>query len=257
MDYNAKDVGEFVAYGTAAGYAFWKIFQNIYKFLKGIFKGDTPKPDKSSVTVNVSNPFTTPTDFSHGKEYYRYFLYFLLEQGKILKAMNDMKSDILREQMDYYNRHMINLKMAITNVMIELLKEAGIAEDSYTTYFSNFENFIEVCEAKIQTMYRQMCKDNHFSDYSNIEFKELIDRNIVILVGTVAELMRKRYPQKEFIKGFERVYKLKHTLKSSLKDCFEHARETSIEKEKKVKEAKTRFEEQVSEIIGMKYSLEI
>jgi hypothetical protein len=257
MDYTAKQVGEFLAYGTAVLYAFFKIFQNIYEFIKKFTSKEKDNDKKGEVTVNINNPFNVP-DFSiSGKDDYRYFLYFLLEQGKILKAMNDMRSDILREQMDYYNRHVINLKVAITNIMVELLRDAGIAEDNYTTYFSNFENFIEVCQSKIQDIYRQMCKDNHFSEYTNLEFKEIVNRNSTIIIGTIAELLRKRYPQKEYIKNFDRIYRVKNSLRTSLEDCFEHARETSINRECKVKKAKECFEEQVSSIIGMNYSLEI
>lgn len=257
MDVNAKDVGEFLAYGSAVFYAFYLIAQNIYAFIKKTL--DKKKEAKSAgVVVNVgigdAAKMLAP-EFIDAKD--KFFLYFLLEQSKIQQAMHDMKSNILKEQMDYYNRHITKFKISLTNVMIDLLREAGINDDSYTTYFSNFENFVDIVECKVQNMFRNMCKENHFSEYTPSEFKTLIERNSAILSGTVAELLRKRYPQKAYIKNFDRVYKLHHELTDSFADCFMYAREVAIDEEKIIKEARDCFEQQIHEIIGIKYSLKI
>lgn len=239
--------GSFLSFGGI------KLFKFILPFIKNFF---TKSPKQTNqVTVNVGKQPTLI--FAGEKEDYRSFLYFLLEQGKILRAMHDMRSDILKEQMDYFNKFIQNIKNSITEIMIELLKEAGLEDFHYVTYFSNFENFIEVCEGKVQLIFRKMCKDNHFSEYSQFEYRELIDKNVRIIEGNLNELLRKRYPQKEFIKNFDRIYESQKTLYIGLKDCFEYARDIAIERETKVKNAKESFEIQVSEIIGMKYSLEI
>ena len=88
--------------------AFLNVFKFLYSWIKDTFS-KKPKTDGSNVTVNV-NSHLTPESF---KESDRYFLYFLLEQGKILRAMHDMRSDILREQMDYFNKHIVNFKILI------------------------------------------------------------------------------------------------------------------------------------------------
>lgn len=253
-----ESIGEWLAYGIIISLAFFKTFSFLFDKIKLFFEKDKNKnKDKDSITVNVnqSSPHKiTPKDM---QEDYRYFLYFLLEQGKILSAMHNMRIDILREQMEYFNRHLQNIKVSINNIIIELLKDAGIDDIHFGTYFANFENFTEVCEGKITVLFRSMCKENHFSEYSTSEYRDLSNRNIKILEGSIKDLLRRRYPQKEFIKNFDRIYETHPLIRSGLLDCFEYARDIAIEKETKVKCAKQNFENQVSDLIGMKYSLEI
>lgn len=249
---SAKNTGEIIAYIIIGLAAFINIFKYCYSWIKDFFNKDKEKKT-ASIVINNTSQF----DSTSFKDDYRYFLYFLLEQGKILKAMHDMRSDILKEQMDYFDKHVQNIKILITNIIVELLKEADIPEDHYMTYFSNFENFMEMCEGKVKGVFRQMCKDNHFSEYSNNDYRDLVNKNIVIVEGTLKELLRKRYPQKDFIKNFDRVNTTQAVIRHGLQDCFEYARDFSTERETKVKQAKECFEKQVSDIIGMKYSLEI
>jgi hypothetical protein len=260
-DQSAKSTGELIAYIILGIAAFLNVIKYVYSAIKDLFKKNKGK-DKNSdinseVNINVNSTGLPNEDLSHFKENDRYFLYFLLEQAKILNALNNVKSDILSEQMEYFNKSIMNIKMEITKVIVDLLRDAKIEEDSYTTYFSNFENFIETCEGRLKDIFRNMCKDNGFSKYDSIQFKELINKNNAIILGTVAELLRKRYPQKDFIKNFNKIYQLKSSLKESLDDCFITARKIVIDKETKVVQAKECFEKQVSEIIGIKYSLEI
>jgi hypothetical protein len=255
MDVTAKELGEFIAYGTAVSYAFFKIFQNVFSFLKGIFKKDK---DKSGVTVNI-NSQNAPKEFE--KDDYRYFLYFLLEQGKILRAMHDLKSDILKEQMDYLSRHVQDIKVNMTGLMMkhlyDLLDKEIISEIKYETYLMNFENFLEILEYQTTETFRKMCKDNHFSDYTQSEYRDVITRNVSIIEGEINELIRKRYPQRDLIREIQNLNQIKIMIRISLKDCLEHARDVSIEKSGKVNEAKKCFEKRIEEAIGIPYSLEL
>jgi hypothetical protein len=236
-------------------YAAYKSIQKFVPFLKKIFDKDS----KSSVTVNVGNKICSEEllDFPQLNGNAQYFFILLLEQNKISNALNNLKIDVLREQMDYFFKHIKNVEMATANIIIELLKEAGIDDISYSTYFSNFENFIEVCRDRINDIFRSMCKENHFSEYSQIEYSELVDRNINIIEGSIKELLRKRYPQREFIKDFKKVYSLQGMIRAGLKDCFEYARDVAIEKKDKVYKAKECFELKVFKVTGQKYSMEI
>lgn len=249
-------LGQWIASGIVLGYAFIKGIKKAYEMVKDLFEKKKKQNKNSEVTVNISNPCTSFDLQEHSKDC-KYFLYFLLEQGKILKAMHDLRSDILKEQMEYFGKHTQNVRVVVTNIIIELLKEANIDEIHYGTYFANFENFMEVCESKLQTKFRQMCRDNHFSSYSIFEYKEITNRNIAIIEGMVKDLLRKRYPQRQFIKNFNRIYNAQPVIRTALKDCFEYGRDIALERENKVRQAKECFEKQVSEVIGMKYSLEI
>lgn len=251
-----ETIGQYFASIVIGLYAFIKGVQKGYNALKDFFIKKEQKQE-SKVTVNVGSTITPSSDFKASKEDYRYFLYFLLEQGKINKAMHDLKSDVLKEQMEYFFKHVQNMKLVYNSIIIDLLKDAGIDDIHFGTYFSNFENFMEVCESKITTLYRRMCKDNHFIEYSQQEYKDLVDRNINILEGSLSELLRKRYPQREFIKNFQKIYETRILMLNGFKDCFEQARDIALEKSQKVLLAKCNFEKRVSEIIGEPFSLEI
>jgi hypothetical protein len=260
-----KATGECLAYIIIILISFFKVFKTSYTYLSDIFGWGEKKnkeeeeddENKNQINVNVNSGYAYSTIPKAIQDDYKSFLYFLLEQNKILKAIHDVKSDILKEQMDYYMKHSKNIKMFAIENMIKLLEEAGITDTYFGTYFSNFENFIEVCESRCEGLYRQMCKENHFTSKSQQEFKDLVDKNITFLEGTINDLLRRRYPQKDYIKNFDKVYSLCERIRENLKDCFEFARDIAKEKETKVNTAKEGFEKQISEIIGMKYSLDI
>jgi hypothetical protein len=253
-DINAEKLGSYIAYIGAIIYAIVKVFQYFYKYVKEILPTKKDKKD-DGIVVNVSNGL--PILPKSSSEDFRYFLYLLLEQNKILRASHDIKSDTLKEQMEFYKKHSKNIKMFAIELMIKLLDDAGIDDTGFGTYFSNFENFIDVCESRCEATFKEMCIDNHFSERNNQEFRELIIKNIVIMEGTINDLLRRRYPQREFIKNFNSIYTLCDIVRRSLEDCFEFARDISMEKEEKVRCAKNAFEKQISEIIGIKYSVDI
>ena len=93
-----ENIGEFTAYTVIIVAAFIKVISSVYNSIK-IFLDKKKKNDNSNVTVNVTNPNANFCNLP-SKDSYSQLLYYLLEQGKILKAMHDMKSDILKEQME-------------------------------------------------------------------------------------------------------------------------------------------------------------
>jgi hypothetical protein len=165
--------------------------------------------------------------------------------------------DILREQMDFFVKQMRSIKIKYTALVCDMLNDAGIEDIDFSTYFTNSENFIEVCGHHVESLYRQMCKENHFSEQSPNEYRNLIDRNIYVIDGVLDELLRKRYPQRQLLKSFNAFEALRTELRSTLKCCFEQARDVAIEKEEKVFEAKEQFEEQITKLTGLKYSLDL
>jgi len=251
MSYDAKQIGEYAAYGIAVAYSFFKIIQNIYTALKDLITKKVEKQKENSVVVNVGN---TPTIKNEDDFIFRFMALFF-EQGKVLKAMYDMKSDILRDQMEYYFKHVQAIKISTSNVIVGLLKDADLDDVHFGTYFNNFENFMEIVESQSLTIFRRMCKENHFSKYTNSEYKELVNRNISIIEGNINELFRKRYIQRLYIKNFSRMEAINPLIRSALHDCFDTARTISIEKETKVKIMQEDFENEVSKLIGKKYTL--
>ena len=247
-------LSQYGAYGILILMGLWKGIKYLYPFVKVLF---TEKTNKTDVTVNLNNNplenFKNNVISKQGDK----FLFYFLEQSKILYALHNLKHEILTEQMDYVKKHSHKIKQEITNTMIDLLKEAGIEDFDYTSYFSNFENFIDYAGREILDQFEEMCKKNHFSEKSLSEYSELVDTNTSLIEENIKDLLRKRYPQRKYIKNFNKIYSVQNNLKESLLDCFEYARKIAIQKEEKVNTAKVCFEIQVSEIIGIKYSLEI
>ena len=77
-----ETIGQYFASIVIGLYAFIKGIQKGYNALKDFFIKKEQKQE-SKVTVNVGSTITPSSDFKASKEDYRYFLYFLLEQGKI------------------------------------------------------------------------------------------------------------------------------------------------------------------------------
>ena len=251
-----KMLSQYGAYGILLLMGLWKLIkQGIPFIIKNFLSRKINKTDVTT-TVNLNGSPLIAQDPQITKQGDK-FLFYFLEQSKILYALHNLKSEILNEQMDYAKKHSRKIKQELTNIVIDLLKEAGIEDYDYTTYFSNFENFIDYAEREILDQFEEMCKKNHFSEKSMSEYNELVDTNTSLIEESIKDLMRRRYPQRKYIKNFNRVYGVQKDIKESLMDCFEYARKVAIQKEGKVNTAKLCFEIQVSEIIGMKYSLEI
>ena len=251
-------ISQYGAYGILLLMGLWKFIKEVFPIIKNFLSSKTSKTDvTTTVNFNGGTPIMPATEFTGSKQDFQSMTIFFLTQGKILSAMHNLKPDIWKEQKDYFNRHRQNIKMVATNIIVELLKEAGIDDTHLTTYFSNFENFSEVCEIRVLNKYEEMCRDNHFAEYSEKDYKELVNRNIFIMENILGDLLRKRYLQREYVKNFKRLYDIKPLMQNSLKDCFEQAREVSMEKAKKVQEVKECYEKEVSAVLGIKYSLEI
>jgi len=249
QDFSA--LSQYIAYTVIIVAALIKAIAFSWKYVKVIF---SKMSETSTVTVNV-NENVNKTHIM--QEDCRYFLSYMLEQSKILRALHDLPTDVLKEQMEYFNRHLQNTKVAVTKIMVGLLIDEGIDELDYTTYFSNFENFMEVCEERVKQMFRRMCKDNHFAKYSSLEFKELCSRNTIIIEGLIKEQLRNRYPQRLRINNFSKLNTSQGMIRTGIKASFEHAREVSLDKEQKIKEITDAFEKQMSIVLGAPYSLEI
>lgn len=247
-----EKIGNYIAYIALVIVFFFKTFKSLYNGIREFFgKGKKPIPSQNTVNVNLDNK-----ELLYQNEYQR-ILYLLLQQAKILRALNDIKIDTLKEQMNFFAKQMRSIKIRYTALVCDMLNEAGIDDIHFGTYFTNSENFIEVCGHHIESLYRQMCKENHFSEKNPQEFRELIERNIYVIDGVLDELLRKRYPQRQLIKSFDKFEDLRVELRSILRCCFEQARDIAIEKEIKVFGAKERFEKEITDLTGLKYSLDL
>ena len=250
----SDNIIQYIVYGIVILFSFIKTFSAAYQYVKDIFSSKGSKDSKGDITVNVSN--TKERDAALVSDYMN-FLRLLLEQGTIMKAMTDLRSEILRDQMDYFSRHLEAIKISTTDIIVGLLKDADIEDIHMGTYFNNFENFIDIVENNCIIKFRQMCKDNHFSACSQQEYKDLIARNTTIIEGLINDLFRKRYSQRLMLKNFKRMNAIKPLIKAALLDCFEQAREIASEKEKKVLFAKEAFEKKVTALVGTEYKLEL
>lgn len=247
-----EKIGNYLAYLALILVVFFKTFKSLYNSIKEFFrKPSANKSSQNTINVNIDNK-----EVLYQNEYQR-ILYLLLQQAKILRALHDVKGDILREQMDFFAKQMRSIKIKYTSLICEMLNEVGLEDTHFGTYFTNSENFVEVCGHHVESLYRQMCKENHFSDKTPQEFRELTERNIYVIDGVLDELLRKRYPQRQLLKSFERFEQLRVELRSTLRFCFEQARDVAIDKETKVFEAKKQFEDQITKLTGLKYSLDL
>jgi len=256
MDYSPKEIGEVIAYGGAVLYAFFKIFQNIYKTIKDILD---KKPDKnnSTVTVNVGNTIESTPEEVVLPQALGQLARILLEQSSLFRIIGEIKNSTIRDQMDYFDKYLDLFIIKINNVMLELMAEAGIEDYNFGTYFSNFENMIEAGTARIKNRYRQMCKENHFTKYSPIEFRDMQKSNAELMSGITSTLLRKNYPQRKFIKNFKRIYELKEDMECVIVTCLSQARDVAEKKEKRVRELVTVFESKVEKLTNEEYKLNL
>lgn len=259
--FDVKTVFEFSAYGSAVLFGAFKIIQNLYSFFKE-FKEKKQK-DTTSITVNVGDKLLSSHQSQQQQQQqidYTALLYILSEQVKIHNAILNMHSNILKAQMDYYKRYSQNILAELSGAMNSLMDAVGIDNDlDYcVTYRANFYNFIESTENKVEAQFRHMCKDNHFADYNDKEFRELIDRHIKIFDKLIQDLLLTRFIQRQFIKNFDEVMCPKYPLIiEALKDCLTYARDVSIKEKNRVEQAKLTFEKKVEDLVGQKFTLTI
>lgn len=251
-----ENIGQYGAYTFVIVVSFIKIFTSSYSFIKDLIKGKEITKDKSNVVVNVNSNPESDEHFD-SKNNWGKALILLLDQSRILGAMYSLKSDILKEQMDYYAKFSQRIKIQSVEVMVELLKDAGIDDVHYGTYFSNFENFIEMCENMVRLEFRQMCRENGFAQYNTNDYRILINNNIVLLEGLIMDLLRKRYTQKEYIRNFKKIYRIANDLRIGFKDCFENARNVAVERENSVKKDIDEFDCKIFNMTGEHYCLKI
>lgn len=247
-----EKIGQYSAYGAIIILFFYKTFSVFYKSIKEFFGKDKTKESSTNTNVNIN----LDNNLQSQNEYQR-ILYLLLQQAKILKALHEIKGDILREQMEFFSKQMRSIRIKYTALICEMLSDAGIDDIHFGTYFTNSENFMEVCGHHIESLYRQMCKENHFSEQNQQEFRGLVERNVYVIDGVLDELLRKRYPQRQVLKSFEKFEVLRVELRDTLRCCFEQARNVAMDKEERVYESKERFEEQITKLTGIKYSLDL
>ena len=252
-------VGQWSAYLVVIIVAFVKVVYTVYQYFKNfkiIIKDKDKNKDKDSFTVNVNTPISSSNLIVDKNELDHPF-YFLLEQGKILTAIEELQSSILKEQLDYFSKYIKTIEVIAIKNMIGILSSANLDDNLYITYFSNFENFLTICSYEIISEFRHMCKTNHFSEYSVEGFRELSKRNIIIIEGTIIELLRTKYPQHENIENFKKLYEMKYMIRDALKDCFQYSRNISIEKIQKINETINCFETKVFTSFGSKYVVRI
>lgn len=247
-------IGEYTAYTLIILFFTIKTIKTIYNSFSDLFKEKKKlkTDDKNNININVGGEVSENV-FS--KIDPQLILFLLLQQAKILNALNDLGREILAEQMDYFSRQMRSINIRYTSTICEILSEAGIDDVHFGTYFTNAENFIEVCGYHVTSLFRQMCKENHFSEKTPQEFRELVDKNIYVIDGVLDELLRKRYPQRQIIKSMHKFDKIRSDLRSALRLCFDYARDVAVARETKVKQEQKDFEDEIFKLTGRKYSI--
>jgi len=262
MSMEVKEVGQIIIYLGAILFTAVKIGGNFFDGLKKIFSGKKDKDkDKSGIIVNIGSNNSGAEQASvltQGAVTDISLYHLLLEQAQLLYALHNMRSDILRDQMEYFDKMAIDIKQKATKIMVILLKEAGIETNDYFTYFQNFENFLEILNNELSDLYRGMCKQNHFSTLDIDVFESRIKTNLSIIKGTMDNIFRTKYIQRTTIKDFEkRLRELLPEMKKAFTSCFLEARRISAKREESLALRKCVFEEKVKKATGQDYIIEV
>lgn len=229
----------------------------LFKYIRDLKDDKSKSSSSNNININVDHADHTGQLPISADARYQQTLYLLLQQAKIMKAIHYLKSNILGEQMDTFKKTMKPIRLRYTEIICDLLEEAGIENIYFGTYFTNAENFIELCGKYVESTFRQMCKENHFSKKSSAEFRDLVDTNVIIIDGLVNEMMMKRYPQKQLLKNGDRFDDIRDEMKESMEDCFKKCRDIAIEKESRVQEMVTEFQDEIFRVTGNKYVLDM
>lgn len=247
MAVDPKFAIELTLYAAATVYGIIKFYKYVREALKH-------KDSSSAVTVNVGQ--SAPIAPNELTEYrLNQMTLLLLEQSSVKDFIAEKKSEIISEQMEYFDKNAIAFRSDTMDIIVLLLRDVGITDTSFATYFSNFENFIDALYARLRGEFRRMCKINHFSKQSREQFRETTDKNMTILIGVVAEYMRKRYPQKDYIKGFNKIYDLQPRLENMMLDCLHNAKIIAEIGEASITCAVENFESRVESIVKQKYKM--
>src|SRR5690606_26002428 len=147
MTVDPKFAIELTLYAAATVYGIVKFYRYVREALKH-------KDSSSAVTVNVGQ--SAPIAPDKLTEYrLNQITLLLLEQSSVKDFIAEKKSEIISEQMEYFDKNAIAFRSDIMDIIILLLRDVGITDTNFTTYFSNFENFIDALYARLRGEFRR------------------------------------------------------------------------------------------------------
>ena len=117
----------------------------------------------------------------------------------------------------------------------------------------SFTSFIELAKEKLIRKYRTMCKENHFVEKSNEDFREYLTNNTQLLTDYVRQLCKKHFQYKADMPNFSKeLDKLYPIIQDTLEKCLEQARDVALKKYDEIAEHKNTFMKLYEELTGAK-----
>ena len=173
---------------------------------------------------------------------------------KMWDAVRTIKNQvILREQMDYAEDSIERMFNVAEQTFCAFMECHEVHDYLLSIKYLSFTSFIELAKEKLIRKYRTMCKENHFVEKSNEDFREYLSNNTQLLTDCVKQLCKKHFQYKSdspsFAKELERLYP---SIQDTLTRCLEQARDIALKKHDEITEHKSTFMKAYEELTGTK-----
>jgi len=237
---------EYLSYIIILLIIFFKSFFSLYKYVKEFFKKEKD--------IIVENKIISPSNDKNVSISEMFSL--LMEQEKILKILLNIDSEILKQQLDYFEKNINTIKLKILNDYCFIAyKNSQLTDSQRKLYCDYIEVLLKILVLTVHNHFKYFCKKNHFDTYSILEFNNEIKKYIQIIFNDIITILLEHKDNFQIFPNNEIILNFKSELESLLIDAFREARDISIQEHEKVDKIKQEFENHVSNLLQRKYVL--
>ena len=237
---------EYLSYIIILLIIFFKSFFSLYKYVKEFFKKEKD--------IIVENKIISPLNDKNSSISEMFSL--LMEQEKILKVLLNIDSEILKQQLDYFEKNINTIKLKILNDYCFIAyKNSQLTDSQRKLYCDYIEILLKILVLTVHNHFKYFCKQNHFNTYSVLEFNNEIKKYIQIIFNDIITILLDHKDNFQIFPNNEIILNFKSELESLLIDAFREARDISIQEHEKVDKIKQEFENHVSNLLQRKYVL--
>lgn len=178
------------------------------------------------------------------------FVNLLLKQHHAIMSLWRIKDiEILREQMAYAEDRLDIVFVKMEKVFSDIMSASGKFDYMYSQEYLTFRMFLEVARGKIVDKFRSMCKDNHFNDKTDSEFKEYSQIHAQLMVDAVSYLIQTFFPFNSTI-NFSGIQQINPILQEYAIEVTYRARDIVRDKTKVMDRIQDEFDSECVRVLG-------
>jgi hypothetical protein len=224
----------------------WMLVKAILNFLQG----KTIKTNMVSISAVREEGFSE--DETETVETAVDYVNLLLQQNFSMSSIWRIKDvEILREQMSYIEDRLDIVLLNLETVFCKYMATEKSGQNYMCSpEYLSFRMLIEVLKNRLLSRMRGMCKENHFIEKSDKEFKEYADIHFRILVDTFHQAISMFSPAKAFLRCEEHIKSTNRDLEIFINESLYRARDIAGSRDTMIKKIQNEFDASCVKVLG-------